>query len=244
MGYQRTIVISDIHGCCDEFRLLLTTAAYEPDRDRLILLGDYVDRGPKSRDVMDEVYRLRRDHGAVVLLGNHDQRFLEVATSPDSPLVERFFAHGGIETLASYWEAVYPGQPFERGRFQDACARIRSEYGHHLSLLREALLYAEDDQHVYVHAGLHPDYPDWRNQPEHLFYTVREPFLNQPPSIGRIVVFGHTQVMNLHGSADVWFGDGAIGIDGGCSAGRQLNALVIEEGKPYTTYAVRAQQPA
>src|SRR5690606_297313 len=163
MDKRRTIAISDIHGCLDEFLQLLRTVGYTAAADRLVLLGDYVDRGPKSREVLDTVLQLKQEGEVIVLLGNHDRRFVDIAEDPDSPLVERFFLHGGMETLASYWEAARPGEPFDRSRYRAACAWIREHYPHHLDMLRQALLYYEEGTHVYVHAGLHPDYPDWRS---------------------------------------------------------------------------------
>ncbi|MFD1905506.1 metallophosphoesterase [Paenibacillus rhizoplanae] len=62
-------MISDIHGCIEEFNLLLRRAEYDPSRDQLILLGDYVDRGPDSRAVVEQAKRLAEAEGVIVLRG-------------------------------------------------------------------------------------------------------------------------------------------------------------------------------
>ena len=61
---------------------------------------------------------------------------------------------------------------------------------------------------------------------------IREPFISSPVTAGKTVVFGHTRTVKLHGQPTVWFGDGKIGIDGGCAFGDQLNALITHaDGK-------------
>ena len=68
---MRTIAIGDIHGCLTSLRALVTHAGITPD-DTIVTLGDYVDRGPDSRGVIDFLLRLRRDHNVISLMGNHE----------------------------------------------------------------------------------------------------------------------------------------------------------------------------
>ncbi len=63
------------------------------------------------------------------------------------------------------------------------------------------------------------------NQPKSDFLYIKEEFIKNPTNVAKIVIFGHTQTSDIHGSSDVWFGDGKIGIDGGCAYGKQLNCL-------------------
>jgi serine/threonine protein phosphatase 1 len=74
---KRLLAISDIHGCCSEFIALLKRAAYNPLLDQLILLGDYVDRGPDSFQVVELVIQLVNE-GAIALRGNHDDYFVKM----------------------------------------------------------------------------------------------------------------------------------------------------------------------
>ncbi|MEK4006547.1 metallophosphoesterase [Paenibacillus sp. FSL H3-0333] len=69
---MRTLVISDIHGCYDEFNALLTRANYDPSEDKLILLVDYVDRGQKSKQVVAQVMNMIKHDNITALRGNHD----------------------------------------------------------------------------------------------------------------------------------------------------------------------------
>src|SRR5262245_61424296 len=101
--------IGDIHGCLDKVLRLLAAIRYDPATDRLLFLGDYTDRGPDSKGVLDLMLDLQRDNPAnVFLMGNHEDNFLtyldtcmtdESATSWHT---EPFFAGGGIATLTSY----------------------------------------------------------------------------------------------------------------------------------------------
>ncbi|BBH22334.1 hypothetical protein Back11_36790 [Paenibacillus baekrokdamisoli] len=105
----------------------------------------------------------------------------------------------------------------------------------------------EDSHHIYVHAGLNPQYENWKEQTKHEFMYIKEPFLNHPTTVDKIVVFGHTKAMDIHGKADVWFGGDKIGIDGGCAYGLQLNCLEIRGKNDYAVYSVNCshhEQPS
>jgi serine/threonine protein phosphatase 1 len=217
---KRTIVISDIHGCIKRFLQLINEVNYKPHEDHLILLGDYVDRGPDSRQVVEEVMRLVREDGAIALQGNHDERFVEVVKGVVPTALEKFLTHGGRQTLESYAGADASLEDFRHV--------VSNRYADHLAFLDDLPYYYEDDRFIYVHAGIHPMYADkWKEQPKRDFLYMKEPFLSQRTAAGKTVIFGHTRTSELHGKPDVWFGEGKIGIDGGCAYGQQLNALVI-----------------
>lgn len=213
-------MISDIHGCIKPFLQLINEVNYKPHKDSLILLGDYVDRGPDSRLVVEEVKRLVREDGAIALQGNHDERFVEVVNAENPLVSEKFMTHGGQQTMESYAGAGAMLEAFRQV--------VSSRYADHLTFMNGLPYYYEDDHFIYVHAGIHPRYADnWKEQPKRDFLYRKEPFLSQPTATGKTVIFGHTRTSELHGKPDVWFGEGKIGIDGGCAYGQQLNALVI-----------------
>ncbi|RJX37626.1 serine/threonine protein phosphatase [Paenibacillus pinisoli] len=232
-NYSRTIMISDIHGCIEPFERLLEKVKYVPEQDRLILLGDYVDKGPQSREAVDAVMRLVQQHGAIALRGNHDQRLVDFVRGDDPDVLRKFAEHGGPPTLHSY---VGSFEVSERSR-AEARRRIEAEYASHLDFLAGLPLYAEDDRHIYVHAGLRPGLFDWTLQSEHDFMYIKDEFYLHPTTVDKTVIFGHTIATKLHGHPNVWFGGDKIGIDGGCSIGLQLNALLYEDGI-YDTAAV------
>ncbi|WAA13377.1 metallophosphoesterase family protein [Fervidibacillus halotolerans] len=232
----RTLVISDIHGCFDEFMELLDLVEYTVGKDRLILLGDYVDRGPKSKEVVQYVLELEKKDEVIILKGNHDERFVSLVERENPTVREMFFKYGGYETLKSY----VPN--FSMEHFDEAVDFIRQEYRHHIEFLNRTKLYFEDDHFIYVHAGLNPKFKDWKQQPVPDFYTIRETFLQGTVDTEKRIVFGHTATPLIHESGDIWMSGEKIGIDGGCVFGYQLNCLEIGNEGKLTQYEVPSKQ--
>ncbi|MFS0726624.1 metallophosphoesterase family protein [Paenibacillus sp. 1P07SE] len=231
---NRTIMISDIHGCLQPFQTLLEQVNYGPGADRLILLGDYVDRGPHSKETVDLVMRLVQEHQAVALRGNHDQRLVDLSRCEDRSIYDKFLAYGGVQTLQSYC-GLSPDE-IDEDALDQARAYINNHFNHHIAFLDSLPLYYEDEHHIYVHAGINPRYLDWREQPAHDFMYIRDEFHRSLPAADKLVVFGHTRTVELHDACDVWYGVGKIGIDGGCAYGMQLNALIYDNGRYDTVY--------
>ncbi|MEX1030670.1 MAG: serine/threonine protein phosphatase [Paenibacillaceae bacterium] len=148
----------------------------------------------------------------------------------------KFFEHGGLQLLDSYCVATR-GQSNE-SRLAHAKTFISTNYKQHLTFLANLPLYHEDHNYIYVHAGLNPNFMNWREQPERDFMYIKDPFIYHPTVVTKPVVFGHTNTMDIHGSADIWFGGDKIGIDGGCAYGMQLNALEIKDSRHCQTYKV------
>ncbi|MFC5700368.1 metallophosphoesterase [Cohnella faecalis] len=228
--------MSDIHGCVDQLDELLLAVSYNPVADDLILLGDYVDRGPKSKESVERVMQLVENDGAVALRGNHDQRFADLIRADSEELTAKFLEHGGIQTLQSYCDLT-GDQVVDPEVIRSARAHVSHNYSRHIDFLRSLPLFHEDRNHIYVHAGLNPNFKNWRDQPEHDFMYIKKEFHQAKLSVGKTVIFGHTRTVELQQSPDVWFGDGKIGIDGGCAYGMQLNGLIYYEGV-YSTVSV------
>ncbi|RCW44924.1 metallophosphoesterase [Paenibacillus prosopidis] len=232
---KRTLVISDIHGCFSPFNDLLELMKYRPGQDQLILLGDFVDRGPRSREVVEQVIGLVRDDGAIAIQGNHDERLVDVMLERNEQALIKFSRHGGRETAVSYSGISQGAIEYVIDR---AKAAVQENYLHHVTFLGELPYYHEDEHFIYVHAGLNPKYPNWREQPARDFLYIKEPFLSKPTAVSKTVIFGHTKTINIHGKPDIWFGDGKIGIDGGCASGHQLNGLELTGATGFKTYSV------
>jgi serine/threonine protein phosphatase 1 len=224
----RTLVISDIHGCYEAFVALLKKIKFSPKVDQLILLGDYVDRGKQSKEVLEHVMRMVNNGEAIALRGNHDQLFLELVIQNHSLHDAKFLDHGGVQTINSYCGTRYTLEDLlDRSLIEKAKAYIRKSYKAHIQFLDSLPLYYEDTHHIYVHAGLNPFYYNWREQPEKDFIWIRDAFVKHPTIVAKTVVFGHTKTTDIHGTGDIWFGGDKIGIDGGCAYGFQLNCLEI-----------------
>jgi serine/threonine protein phosphatase 1 len=173
---MRTLALGDIHGCLDALKLLLARVELAPD-DRVIALGDYVDRGPDSRGVLDLVIKLHETGQLIALRGNHDQMMLDARKASGRGM---WLGVGGCETLHSYGVA-FP-EAFNASDIPDS----------HWRFLEENLLdYYEIDTHFFVHAGAYYDIP-LNEQPEDVLLWEKL-FRPLPHVSGKIMVCGHTK---------------------------------------------------
>jgi serine/threonine protein phosphatase 1 len=170
----RVLAIGDIHGCIVSFETLL--AAVQPSSDDLIVtLGDYVDRGPRSRDVIEKLIALQATGRLVALTGNHDQMMLDARTGDPAKLW--WLDDYGADTLASY---VTSG----KGSLEDV------PEAHWRFLERDCRDWFETETHFFVHANAYPDVP-FAEQPVYMlrWESFGEP---APHSSGKTMVCGHT----------------------------------------------------
>jgi serine/threonine protein phosphatase 1 len=177
---MRTFAIGDIHGCSRALAALLQMVAAKPEA-RLVTLGDYVDRGPDTRGVLEQLIPLHAAGRLVALRGNHEQMMLDAVADGDS--FKLWLACGGVETLTSYG-AVCPDA--------DAFALIPQN---HWRFLREALVdYHETDTHFFVHANAHPELP-LDEQPQYILLWEK---LCEPCDhfSGKVMVCGHTRMLD------------------------------------------------
>lgn len=225
---KRTLVISDIHGELELFEQLLANVQYNPLHDQLILLGDYVDRGPDSRKVLDKVIQLKAQ-GAIVLKGNHEDMMIKALTTDD----ERAWKHwahrnGGNNTLQSYGfsesEFIVP----EDKDFVKPVLHSEKLTGH-LAFVQSLEPIIEYDDTIFVHAGVHPTTPIADTDPYVLMWIREEFYANY--SEDKTVIFGHTPTTVLHNDKNnhtIYFGENRIiGIDGAAVYGGQLNCLEL-----------------
>lgn len=170
---SRTLVIGDIHGCLSHLDALLQAVAPGHD-DHLVFVGDFVDRGPDSRGVVERVLALRRTHRVTALMGNHEQMMLAAHES-----MERFsdwISNGGDTTLRSY--------SGERPALESVPAE------HWAFLSRDLVDYLETDTHIFVHANAYPDLP-MAEQPDYMLRWERCDDIAAHES-GKVIVCGHT----------------------------------------------------
>jgi serine/threonine protein phosphatase 1 len=234
-------VFTDIHGCYDEFERLLRVSGYNPDRDRLIFLGDYVDRGPKSLQVVQRVRQFVREHGAVALGGNHEEMFLNWVDGREdlSPLPFFMPICGGIATALSFLGEGWTEAEL-LARTDEARAEIRDRHAELIEFLRALPDYHEEEKYIFVHAGIDPELTDWHETQHQDFRWIRERFHHTPHRANKTVIFGHTPTHRLHADkncSDIWIADQRIGVDGGCAFGYQLNCLEISEDGTYRSYS-------
>ena len=178
----RTYAIGDVHGRLDLLRQAIEVISeHVGDRPfRVVLLGDYVDRGPDSRGVVEFLIDLQRRWPVVCLKGNHEELMLQAVTDPGNRRLERWLEYGGDQTLRSYG--------LER---DDDLAAIPPE---HLRWMASLPRTTGDKHRIYVHAGLMPGTPAHRQKDETCLW-IRERFLQaRPGDFEAHVVHGHTPV--------------------------------------------------
>jgi len=171
----RTLAIGDLHGCAAALDALMARVAPRPE-DLIVMLGDYVDRGPDSAGVMNRLVKLSKDRRLVALRGNHEEMMTDARESPAQ--LELWRSCGGDVALRSYAvlddEGNLADVPDDHWDFLDHFCRD----------------YYETVTHVFVHGGVYPNVP-LSEQPG---LILRWEFFNDPPphESGRIVVCGHT----------------------------------------------------
>lgn len=206
---MRTFVIGDIHGCHTALTTILKAVKPAPG-DQLIFLGDYIDRGPASRQVVESLLQLKKLCSPVFLRGNHEAMILEARE--DSLKENNWRSYGGLEALFSYG-ADYRG---------DWVSRIP---GAHWEFFERTVKFFETEKHIFVHACLDPEL-DMRDQPDWLLFWE---FFDRmkPHRSGKRVMCGHS-VQQSGKPKDVGF---AVCIDTGPASGGWLTCLDVGSGK-------------
>ncbi len=206
---EKYIAIGDIHGCARSLKALLEEI--RPYRDRIhVFIGDYIDRGPDSKGVLDCVIEFSREHHCVFLRGNHEKMLLDAIQSGEHTF---WLINGGVETLKSY-------------RINDP-AELPAD---HRDFLEQTRLWFDTPDYLFIHAGLDPGrrveellaLPDIENMALWERRHVHEPVVWEKP-----VVFGHTPVK------EPLINDRKMGIDTGCvfpdRGYGHLSALLLPE---------------
>ena len=203
----KTFAIGDVHGCARELAELLARLPIEPDTT-VVFLGDYIDRGPDSRSVVEQILSLRSRCQVIALKGNHEDLLLDFLDSPESLGAAQFIFNGGTETLASYSDGS--------GGF--AIPEAHQRY------FRELPVCWEDELRFYVHAGV----PDGalatldRAENAELMLWVRSSFLNSDYLWEKMVIHGHTP------TTEPEIRRNRVNVDTGCVYGGRLTAVDVD----------------
>jgi serine/threonine protein phosphatase 1 len=203
--------IGDIHGNLSHLEQLMEEIkpALTPHKDTLVFLGDYIDRGPDPKGVVDYILQLCKDFPQVVCLkGNHEAMFLDWVVNEKN--YELFLYNGGGATIKSY---------SQEGEF-----KLPQE---HLDFFTSLLLYYETERYIFVHAGLREGIPLEEQDPHDLVW-IRDEFILSPHDFGKVVVFGHTPLQRVYNTPN------KIGIDTGAVYGGKLTCLELPSQRLYT----------
>ena len=199
---MRRIVIGDIHGCARALRSLIE--AIDPsDQDELVFLGDYIDRGPSSRDVVNQVIELQRRCQVVPLLGNHEIMLMGVALRGLDQ--EAWLRSGGKATVTSYGGSL--------SKIPEA----------HWEFFRSLQSFYETEESIFVHAGYDPGCEMAEMDESTLFWTH---LLTVPPphQSGKRVFVGHTP----QPGGNILHAEHVVCVDTYCFGGGFLTALDVD----------------
>ena len=208
---ERIIAIGDIHGCAKALTTLVE-AIQPTESDTLVFLGDYIDRGPDSRGVIEQVMSLGSRCTVVPLLGNHEEMLLGALAGGSSD-VQFWIKFGGAAALNSYG---WTGLPEWRNAIP----------GEHIRFLKRCRDYFETVRHIFVHAYYDPNLPLHEQKWEGMRWASL-PTVPDPHSSGKVAIVGHT----AQKSGEILDLGYLKCIDTFCYGGGWLTALEVETGQ-------------
>jgi serine/threonine protein phosphatase 1 len=218
---ERVYAVGDIHGCLDRLVTLHESIAEDiadrpAERITLVHLGDFVDRGSDSAQVVDWLINqppVPADE-IVNLMGNHEHMMLSAVAGTDKEAPSQWLMNGGADSLLSWGisRTVPPGE---------WASRIPRQ---HLIFLRDLAISHQIGPYLFVHAGIRPGVPlDQQSRMDMMW--IREPFLSSRADHGVVVVHGHTP------KREPIIQPNRIAIDTGAVLGGALTCVVLEEDK-------------
>lgn len=219
----RVYAVGDIHGRADLLEEMLNRIdadmAAKPIRQVIeIFLGDYIDRGPASRDVLDQLVARQRNNRAIFLKGNHESYITEFVGDP--AILKDWQRLGGLETLVSY--GLTPSINADAATQKQLASEFAKALPEsHYRFLGEMKTSYTCGDFFFVHAGVRPGVPLDKQREEDLLW-IRWEFLNSDDDFGKIVVHGHTPVPQPE------IRPNRINIDTGAYATGQLTCIVLE----------------
>lgn len=200
--------VGDIHGCYDKLTSLMDTLDnhIDPDNDTIVFLGDYIDRGPNSFEVVEYLINIKeRFRDIVFLKGNHEEMLGQYLAGLDK---YTYLVNGGQQTLESYMEhESTDDSPIPRT---------------HINFFSSLPLFFETDEYIFVHAGL-KEKISVENQISDDLLWIRGKFLRSNYNFGKQVVFGHTPF------PEPLVQDNKIGIDTGAVYGNKLTCVKLPQ---------------
>lgn len=219
---MRLYAIGDVHGCADHLKRMHGAIRAELERDkpldwRIIHIGDYVDRGPDSKGVLDFLAKACRDPRMIALCGNHDLGFLKFLEAPSA---EGLFANnGGRETARSY--GVELDLASRQALLESHAALVRAIPPEHVAFLQNLQRSLSFADFFFCHAGVRPGRPLETQDADDLVW-IREVFLHHSGLHPKVIVHGHTPSDRAEVMAN------RVNVDTRAFATGRLTALVIE----------------
>jgi len=225
---RRIYAIGDVHGCYDQLAHLVQLIELDGVRrgaadTRLIFLGDMIDRGPKSREVVELLYELHDSENVICLKGNHEQTMVDVLRG-DMEAMRFWLSFGGAETIVSWGverELVVRaslGESWQREVLEAFRAVVPPSV---IRWMAGLPTHHREGVYFFVHAGIRPGTPLDAQSEEDLLW-IREPFLSSWRQHEAVVVHGHTETQTAT------TGGNRIGVDTGAYRTGCLTAVGLQ----------------
>jgi serine/threonine protein phosphatase 1 len=213
---KRLFVVGDIHGCATETELLINhlRSVEKLDKDDMLcFIGDYIDRGPDSKQVIELMLELKRELPATIFLkGNHEDMLLNFLGYEGTNSYS-YLQNGGMLTLQSY-EVATPEN------LEEVVRRLTQQ---HIEFFRTLDNYVIVGPYILAHAGLHPLKPLREQSSEDIFW-IRDEFIQNIHHFEKTVVFGHTPYWEV-----LFHLPYKIGIDTGLVYGNRLSCIELNQ---------------
>ncbi len=218
---MRTIAIGDIHGCLDKLRDLIHHRIKPTSKDKLIFLGDYIDRGSDSAGVVEFLIDLKSEFPKTILLkGNHEVLMINANSDYEDQAgySNIWMLNGGRATINSYWKI-----------FNSYNDKMKLLIAKHFELFNSLPLFYETDTHYFCHAGIFPG-TSLSEQVEEDLLWIRDMFLASKDDHGKIIVHGHTITDSVQIKSN------RIGLDTGAFTGQPLSAIDVDSLEIFQSY--------
>jgi len=205
--FSRLIAVGDIHGQYDMLQRLMDKI--KPSKnDMFVFIGDYIDRGHKSKEVLDFLIDLKQNYHTVFLRGNHEDMLLDYLQLDEKAIRgDGYERNGGKFTAQSY------------GDDNSAISELEQLIpATHMDFIHNTEIYFETEHYFFAHGGVMPGVP-FREQQRGVLLWIRYQFISYPTGLDKVVVFGHTP------QRAVLLEDDKIGIDTGAGYFKKLSAI-------------------
>jgi serine/threonine protein phosphatase 1 len=221
---ERIYAVGDIHGRADLLLAVLRRIdddlSARPIGDSVqVFLGDYIDRGPNSRQVLDLLVDRQRQHKVLCLKGNHEAYAIQALSEPS--VLSEWLKMGGIATLLSYGVKRPARDDDPQAQRETSAALRRALPESHQHFLRHLAPSFSCGDYFFAHAGVRPEVP-LQQQYERDLLWIRDDFLLYEEDFGKVVVHGHTP------APEPDIRSNRINIDTGAYATGRLTCLVLE----------------
>lgn len=222
-------VMSDIHGSYVQMEKALDK--WNREDEHLIVMGDLIDRGPDSLQVVRKLMELKEKlpDNVTILKGNHEEMLISWLINTPRELMEHYYSEVHNETLRSFMGAKRYKKSTRKQRPLDLLYNNKRE----LEFMDSLPLYFETERAIFVHAGVNLNADNWRDETNDMMW-IRNEFIYSSKFPEKRVFFGHTPTPFIHEDQDnfnIWISNDhmKVGIDGAVSMGGQLNVLRVDE---------------